>query len=123
MNYCGGIVDHQVKVVDAIVVDGESGLEESVALLLLDVKNTDPCLVPDDGETCLFLIVQSKDLDRLNVGVVGWVLEKQILDSPCFAVNHVYLGGCTHSQQVLCVFRIHRTQCANLPANAVGLFL
>jgi hypothetical protein len=49
MNYCGGILDHQVKVVDARVVEAESALEESVALLLLDVKDTDPCPVPDDG--------------------------------------------------------------------------
>ena len=91
MNYCGGIVDHQVKIVDARVVEAESALEESVALLLLDVKDTDPCPVPDDGETRLVHFVQSKDLDRLDVGVVGWVLEEQILDSPSFAVNHVYL--------------------------------
>jgi hypothetical protein len=91
MKYCGGIVDHQVKIVDARVVEAESALEESVALLLLDVKDTDPCPVPDDGETRLVHFVQSKDLDSLDVGVVGWVLEEQILDSPSFAVNHVYL--------------------------------
>jgi len=92
MNYCGGIVDHQVKVVDARVVEVESALEESVALQLLDVKNTDPSPVSDDGETSLVLIIQSKDLDRLDVGVVGWVLHLQIYDLLSFAVNHVYLG-------------------------------
>ena len=69
MNYCGGIVDHQVKVVDARVVEVESALKESVALLLLDVNDTDPCLVSDYCETCLFLFVQGKYLDRLDVGV------------------------------------------------------
>ena len=98
MNYCGGIVDHQIKVVDAIVVEVESALKESVALLLLDVKDTDPCPVPDDGETRLVLFIQSKDLDRLDVGIVGWVLEEQIfVYTLSFAVNHVYLGGITHS--------------------------
>ena len=91
MNYCGGIVDHQVKVVDARVVEVESALKESVALLLLDVNDTDPCLVSDDGETCLFLFVQRKYLDRLDVDVAGWVLA-QFLDIPSFAINHVYLG-------------------------------
>ena len=92
VNYCGGIVDHEVKVVDARVVDVEGTLEESVALLLLDVKDTDPRPVPDNGETHLALFIQSKDLDRLDVGVVGWVLEGQIYYFLLFPVNHVDLG-------------------------------
>jgi hypothetical protein len=92
MNYCGIIVDHQVKVVDAGVVDIKNALEESVALLLLDVKDTDPSPVPDNGETHLALFIQSKDLDRLDVSVVGWVLERQIDDFLLFSVNNVYLG-------------------------------
>jgi hypothetical protein len=91
MNYCGAIFDHQVKVVDARVVNVESALEESVALLLLDIKDTDPYPIPDDGETRLVLFIKSKDLDRLDVGVVGWVLA-QFFDIPSFAVNHEYLG-------------------------------
>ena len=92
VNYCGGIVDHEVKVVYARVVDVEGTLEESVALLLLDVKDTDPCPVSDNGETHLALFIQSKDLDRLDVGVVGWVLEGQIYDFLLFPVNHVDFG-------------------------------
>lgn len=119
MNYCGGIVDLQVKVVDARIVEVESALKESVALLLLYVKDTDPSPVPDDGETSLVLFIQSKYLDRFDVGVVGWVLEEQFLDFLSFAVNHVYLGGLPHSHQVLCVFCVHRAQCAYLPFSAV----
>ena len=92
MHYCGGIVDREVKVVDARVVDVEGTLEESVALLLLDIKDTDPRPVPDNGETHLALFIQSKDLDRLDVSVVGWVLERQIDDFLLFSVNNVYLG-------------------------------
>ena len=92
MHYCGGIVDREVKVVDARVVDVEGTLEESVALLLLDIKDTDPRPVSDNGETHLALFIQSKDLDRLDVSVVGWVLERQIDDFLLFSVNNVYLG-------------------------------
>jgi hypothetical protein len=92
MNYCSIIVDHQVKVVDARVVDVEGTLEESVALLLLDIKDTDPRPVPDNGETHLALFIQSKDLYRLDVGIVGGVLEGHIYDFLLFSVNHVDLG-------------------------------
>ena len=91
MHYCGGIVDREVKVVDSRIVDVEGTLEESVALLLLDIKDTDPHPVPYNGETHLALFIQSKDLDRLDVSVVGWVLERQIDDFLLFSVNNVYL--------------------------------
>ena len=92
MHYCGVIFDHQVKVVDTRVVDIEGALKESVALLLLDIKDTDPRPVPDNGEAHLALFIVSKDLDRLDVNVVGWVLERQIDDFLLFSVNHVNLG-------------------------------
>jgi hypothetical protein len=62
-----------------------------LVFLVLLLNSADPCLISDDGETCFFLFVQSKYLDRLDVGVAGWVLA-QFLDIPSFAINHVYLG-------------------------------
>lgn len=123
MDYYGASVDHQIKVVDARVVHAESALKESVAPLLLEVKDTDPCPVPDDGETRMAAFIDGNHFDRLDIGIVGGVHELQIYDFLRLAIDHVYLRYSSHSYQVLCVLRVHRAQRTHLILTAIGLFL